>query len=96
MPKSRNSSGFRLLILVLFLVVSLLSVLAQFAKYEDNFVGEGLNLNFEKMGTENIATRKGVRRINRRDAARAVVEAISSLDAGLQGKTVQVWTDQLK
>lgn len=84
-----------MLILVLLLFVLFLSVFAQFARYEDNFVGEGLDLIFENVETKKIATRKGVRRINRRDAARAVVHAISSPDAGLQGKTVQVWTDKL-
>ncbi|KAG7373283.1 NAD dependent epimerase/dehydratase family protein [Nitzschia inconspicua] len=71
----------------------------QFARYEDNFVGEDLELNFETVDKksnpdESNSRSKNVRRINRRDAARAVGKALTSPE--LQGKIVQVWTDELK
>jgi hypothetical protein len=74
-------------------IVLFLLFLPQFAKYEDNFVGEDLELNFEAAGTSSPAGRP-IRRINRRDAARAVAEALVNPD--LQGKKVEVWTDELK
>jgi hypothetical protein len=64
----------------------------KFARYEDNFVGEDLELRFKTVeGSSSETPVKGVRRINRRDAARAVAQALVNPD--LQGKTVQVWTD---
>ncbi|KAL3913060.1 MAG: hypothetical protein SGILL_006641 [Bacillariaceae sp.] len=65
----------------------------QFARYEDNFVGEDLELNFEASGATPPEDRP-IRRINRRDAARAVAEALVNPD--LQGKKMEVWTDELK
>ena len=65
----------------------------QFARFEDNFVGEDLDLNLEAAGTTPFDSRP-IRRINRRDAARAVAEALVNPD--LQGKKMEVWTDELK
>lgn len=65
----------------------------QFARYEDNFVREDLELNFERAMNKTDNIKKGVRRINRRDAARAVAETLTS--PHLQGTTVQIWTDEL-
>jgi len=69
----------------------------QFGKYEDNFVGEDLELQFEtvdsKQGNAEKEVPKGKRRINRRDAARAVAEALTRPE--LQGQKVEVWTDQM-
>jgi hypothetical protein len=83
----------------------------QFGLFEDNFVGEDLDIQFQPVddtvristsarngGTEQQddvkPTMKGRKRINRRDAARAVAEALVRPD--LQGKVVQVWTDERK
>lgn len=73
---------------------SLSYTILQMGMYEDNFVGESLDILFEKVtkkdtdGTENKEKRR--RKINRRDAARAVSDAL--LDDELEGKTVEVWT----
>lgn len=73
---------------------SLSYTILQMGMYEDNFVGESLDILFEKGtkkdtdGTENKEKRR--RKINRRDAARAVSDAL--LDDELEGKTVEVWT----
>jgi nucleoside-diphosphate-sugar epimerase len=75
----------------------------QFGLFEDNFVGEDLEIQFQPVevgtsasvgGKESDAkpVAKGRKRINRRDAARAVVDALVRPD--LQGKIVQVWTDE--
>ena len=83
----------------------------QMGKYDDNFVPEGQELQYE-MALEDTAVIDGVitaikqgvgsvgggtivkdgmqKRINRRDAARAAVEALLSED--IQGKKVQVYT----
>ena len=103
----------------------------QFATYEDNFVGEDLELklmevqnekpritteqpsssatnNREQKEMNNSAdnntslsssqqqtttTKQKVRRINRRDAARAVTEAM--IDPDFRGKKIQVWTNEV-
>jgi len=69
----------------------------QMGKYEDLFVEEALDINMEDVnfkGTRNneeMVSREEMsrRKINRRDAASAAVEAL--LDSAV-GKTVQVWT----
>ena len=101
----------------------------QFATYEDNFVGEDLELKLmevqnekpritteqpsssatnnieqkEMNSTDNTSlsssqqqtttTKQKVRRINRRDAARAVTEAM--IDPDFRGKKIQVWTNEV-
>jgi hypothetical protein len=104
----------------------------QFAQYEDNFVGEDLELKLMEVqnekpritteqpttATNNIeqkemnsddntssssssqqqqqqqtTTKQKVRRINRRDAARAVTEAM--IDPDFRGKKIQVWTNEV-
>jgi hypothetical protein len=84
-------------------ITSLSLSLLQFGQYEDNFVGEDLELQFK---TNDAAGRpesdensrnqrpKGKRRINRRDAARAVAVALTNPE--LQGKKVEVWTDEMR
>ena len=67
---------------------SLTSTILQMGRYEDNFVEEDLQII-----VRNEAVSPGdrkVRQINRRDAARAAVEALTNDD--LVGQTVQVWT----
>ena len=79
----------------------------QFATYEDNFVKE--DLEFKLMEVVNEAPRvapegqeeepqepkkaRKVRRINRRDAARAVGEAL--VDPDYHNKKIQVWTNEV-
>jgi hypothetical protein len=79
---------------------SLTATVLQMARYEDNFVGEGLDIQMEEVasrrtGSDELSTadtsaKKSRRKINRRDAARAAVEALVNHD--LAGKAVQVWT----
>jgi len=59
----------------------------QMSKYEDNFVEESLDIMTDETGNAEDAVR---RRINRRDAARAAVEALTNDDG--KDKTLQVWT----
>jgi len=68
---------------------SLTHSILQFGKFDDNFVEESLDIQFD---SENILEPEELskRRINRRDAARAAVEALT--DENLVDKTVQVWT----
>lgn len=66
----------------------------QFARYEDNFVDEGLDLNFAPDDSVEEKAKRGIRRINRRDAARAVGEAL--VNPELQGKKMTVWTNELQ
>mmetsp|Transcript_16793 Transcript_16793/g.19945 ORF Transcript_16793/g.19945 Transcript_16793/m.19945 type:complete len:445 (-) Transcript_16793:250-1584(-) len=69
----------------------------QMGKYEDLFVEEALDINMEDVNfkgsrsNEEMVSREEMsrRKINRRDAASAAVEAL--LDSAV-GKTVQVWT----
>ena len=103
----------------------------QFATYEDNFVGEDLELKLMEVQNEKpritteqpssssatnnreqkemhsadkntslsssqqqtTTTKQKVRRINRRDAARAVTEAM--IDPDFRGKKIQVWTNEV-
>jgi hypothetical protein len=55
-------------------------------RYEDNFVDESLDILMDQGGAEDERRR----RINRRDAARAAVDAL--INEQVKGKTVQVWT----
>lgn len=69
----------------------------QMGKYEDLFVEEALDINMEdgnfkgSRTNEEMVSREEMsrRKINRRDAAQAAVEALLDSDVG---KTVQVWT----
>jgi len=77
----------------------------QFATYEDNFVKEDLELKLMEVvneaprilpeGQEPPPPKKAqkVRRINRRDAARAVGEAL--VDPDYHNKKIQVWTNEV-
>jgi len=73
---------------------SLTYTILQMGMYEDNFVGESLDILSEivtmKEADETEQKEKRRRKINRRDAARAVSDAL--LDDDLEGKTVEVWT----
>ena len=68
---------------------SLTHSILQFGKFDDNFVEESLEIQVD---SENVLEPKELskRKINRRDAARAAVEALT--DENLVDKTVQVWT----
>ena len=67
---------------------SLKSVALQMGKYEDNFVEEGLEVIFENK--PELENPRQTRKINRRDAAQAAVDALTRED--LVGKAVQVYT----
>ena len=67
---------------------SLKSVALQMGKYEDNFVEEGLEVIYENK--PELENPRQTRKINRRDAAQAAVDALTRED--LVGKTVQVYT----
>lgn len=72
---------------------SLSQAILQFGKYEDNFVEEGMEVltgvsNERDLDEGDNDMRR--LRINRRDAARAAVDALT--DETLEGKTVKVWT----
>jgi len=80
---------------------SLTHTILQMSKFEDNFVEESLDLLYDIDPGENacdeaesnsseINFQKSRRKINRRDAARAAVNAL--LDETLEGRTVEVWT----
>jgi NAD(P)-dependent dehydrogenase (short-subunit alcohol dehydrogenase family) len=76
---------------------SLTHVILQMSRYDDNFVQESLELKYHGDGTNKgsgtssaTSTEMAKRRINRRDAARAAVEAL--IDENLLDQTVQVWT----
>ena len=77
---------------------SLTNTVLQMSRYDDNFVEESLELKYifenERDTEETVDNDKPVersnRRINRRDAARAAVNAL--LDENLAGQTVEVWT----
>ena len=68
---------------------SLSHTILQMSKYEDNFVDEGLDILTEE-GRNEEGIERSRRRINRRDAARAVSEAL--VDENLRDKTVEIWT----
>jgi nucleoside-diphosphate-sugar epimerase len=71
---------------------SLTHTVLRMGKYDDSFVPENLDVYLEDSATveetEEIANTK--RLINRRDAAKAVVQALTS--ESIAGKTVEVWT----
>ncbi len=84
---------------------SLSHAILQMSKFEDNFVEESLDISYEKMDSaasmvftadmeeeEQVKVKKerSKRKINRRDAARAAVDAL--LDESLAGKSTEVWT----
>lgn len=71
---------------------SLSHCVLQMAKYEDNFVEEGLEcLREENKEMEGIdSANRSRRRINRRDAARTVSEALT--DETFRNKVVECWT----
>lgn len=73
---------------------SLSYTVLQMGRYDDNFVPEDLEIIFEDKGSTAFeeTSKRGSRRINRRDAARAAVEALTNDE--LRGKTVQVWTQK--
>ena len=68
---------------------SLTHCIIQMGKYEDNFVDEGLDLLLDTENKEDPEVKR-TRRINRRDVARAVSDAL--VDDSLVGKTVEMWT----
>jgi len=78
---------------------SLTHTILQMSQYEDNFVEESLDVKFDHSPKGNNGedddeagkVERAKRRINRRDAARAAVDAL--LDEDLVDKVVQVWTD---
>jgi hypothetical protein len=67
---------------------SLSYTILQMGRFDDNFVEEGQDIRTEPSDADNADKYK--RRINRRDAALGVSEALTNED--LVGKTVQVWT----
>lgn len=75
---------------------SLSTCILRMSRYEDNFVGEDLEIMKDnKEWTvsaegETEAAENARRRINRRDAARAAVDALT--DESLKGKIAEVWT----
>eukprot|EP00527_Entomoneis_sp_CCMP2396_P003052 CAMPEP_0198153984 /NCGR_PEP_ID=MMETSP1443-20131203/66697_1 /TAXON_ID=186043 /ORGANISM="Entomoneis sp., Strain CCMP2396" /LENGTH=213 /DNA_ID=CAMNT_0043820535 /DNA_START=1 /DNA_END=639 /DNA_ORIENTATION=+ len=74
---------------------SLTSTALQMGRYEDNFVDEGLDVIYEAAAAasstnqEADVPKKTKREINRRDAARAAVDALTKKE--LVGETVPVW-----
>jgi hypothetical protein len=82
---------------------SLTHTILQFAKFEDNFVQEGLDLCIDSKHTKEIVQdtdnddqknddeeSRNKRRIHRRDAARATVQALTEEE--WTGKTLQLYT----
>lgn len=71
---------------------SLSYTILQMGRYDDNFVPEDLDVILEDsiQATELNTNKRGSRRINRRDAARAAVEALTN--DNLRGKSMQVFT----
>jgi hypothetical protein len=71
---------------------SLTHTVLRMGRYDDSFVPENLDVYLEDCAsveeTEEIVNTK--RLINRRDAAKAVVQALTS--ESIAGKTVEVWT----
>jgi len=68
---------------------SLSACILRMSRFDDNFVGEDLEILREDEGQESLET-KSRRRINRRDAARAAAEALT--DPACKGKTYEIWT----
>jgi hypothetical protein len=70
---------------------SVMSAALQMGRYEDNFVEEGLEiLSVSGDGTAVIGEEQQERLINRRDAAKAAVEALTKQD--IVGKTLKVYS----
>jgi len=70
---------------------SLSHTVLQLGRFDDNFVEENLDIQLaEALEADSSEGSKDRRLINRRDAARAVVDAL--LDEKVAGKTFQVWT----
>jgi hypothetical protein len=75
---------------------SLTYSILQMSKYEDNFVQESLDIMTEEgkssssSSSSSSSEEAARRRINRRDAARAAVDALTKEEC--KGKTLQVWT----
>lgn len=79
---------------------SLTKTVLQMSRFEDNFVEESLELKYifdheGNVGNDDTSdgsekVERSNRRINRRDAARAAVDAL--LDENLADKTVEIWT----
>lgn len=66
---------------------SITSTVLRLGLFDDNFVPEDLPVNLTETNDESVGNE---RRINRRDAARAVVDALTNKE--LVGQTVNVWT----
>ncbi|KAI2509859.1 hypothetical protein MHU86_4570 [Fragilaria crotonensis] len=73
---------------------SLTYTILQMARYDDNFVEESLDITLQEPSIvdDDDLKKESRRRINRRDAARAAVDALTNEE--LVGKSVQVWTVQ--
>lgn len=69
---------------------SLSYTILQMGKYEDNFVEESLDILSDDGDASVDEETQRRRKINRRDAARASVEALTNEEG--KGKTLQVWT----
>jgi len=80
---------------------SISSTVLRFSRYDDNFTDEDLELIIQDVDAPKVPgspdaaelsekEKNKVKKINRRDAARAAVDVI--LDESLKGKTVEVWT----
>jgi hypothetical protein len=72
---------------------SLAAAVLQMGRYDDGFVGEGLDIVMEPAAgavEADDSNKRARRKINRRDAARAAVEAL--VNESLIGKKMQVWT----
>jgi hypothetical protein len=69
---------------------SLSYCILQMGRYDDNFVAEDLDINIE-LTNEAEDTEFKRRRINRRDAARAVVDSLTNEE--LEDKMFEVWSD---
>jgi hypothetical protein len=71
---------------------SLSHTVLQMGRYEDNFVEEGRDIEFEEAKISSADDSDFQRRrINRRDAARAAVESLTNKE--VQGKKNEVWSD---
>eukprot|EP00980_Cylindrotheca_fusiformis_P003325 scaffold746_cov123-Cylindrotheca_fusiformis.AAC.13 len=73
---------------------SLSHTVLQMGRYDDNFVEEGLDIQFEEAEVSSLDDSGFRGRINRRDAARAAADFLLNKEA--KGKVLQVWTDSNK
>ncbi|CAJ1947923.1 unnamed protein product [Cylindrotheca closterium] len=71
---------------------SLSHIILQMSTFDDNFVEEGKEIVMEETGNKEFDGVIKRQRINRRDAARAVSEALTNED--MEGKMFQLYTDQ--